>query len=81
MLNEKHEFANHSGSDTDKAMAGKYDVDVTPAGEQTVHDAVFGELDEGGPDYRGVSRLGDSSAQCESEGRGLSSADFALTTT
>lgn len=31
----------------------KYDVDVQPA--SGVSDAVFGELDEGGPNYRNVS--------------------------
>lgn len=53
-MSEKHGYQ-HSGSDVDKAMGAKYDVDVTPAGDKTVHDAVFGDLEEGGPDYRGVS--------------------------
>lgn len=60
MLGEKRGIADStSGSSTaDKPadMHGKYDVDVGPAGDGTVHDAVFGELDEGGPDYRGVSK-------------------------
>jgi hypothetical protein len=58
MSAEKFALAGDSGSDVrpPKEQRPTYDAEVTPAGDQTVHDAVFGELDEGGPDYRGVSR-------------------------
>lgn len=42
--------------ETDYPVSGDYDLDVSPAGaEQGVHDAVFGEIGEDGPNYRAVS--------------------------
>lgn len=44
------ESARHTPKGTDKAELGGPDV---------VHDAVFGELSGGGPNYRNVSRVTD----------------------
>ncbi|BEJ10830.1 hypothetical protein CspHIS471_0102520 [Cutaneotrichosporon sp. HIS471] len=55
---EKFALGGHSESEVGHKQAPTYDAEVTPAGEQTVHDAVFGELEEGGPDYRGVGSMG-----------------------
>lgn len=59
--NEKYALGSNGASDVGKTQVPTYDAEVTPAGDQTVHDAVFGDLDEDGPDYRGVSRRGGQS--------------------
>jgi hypothetical protein len=40
----------------DKASSNKenYTVDVAPARRGTIHDGVWGDLDEDGPNYRGL---------------------------
>ncbi|GMK59638.1 hypothetical protein CspeluHIS016_0802440 [Cutaneotrichosporon spelunceum] len=58
MFSEKHGEKNDTSVIETGQKQANYESEVTPAGEQTVHDAVFGELEEGGPDYRGVGSAG-----------------------